>query len=158
METGKEYFAMQRALWVKERGLSVSADLSKRIEQALPDGWETRWVESWGPFGGLLVIAKDAFVEIPMEEFGLACKLIEMVTGKKPKVDPWTEGAALFCIMGTVELPVKWWDVSSTLKIQARIFKPKDCKLEYETKTVTVAKVPEGCLGVAGIAVKGEGE
>lgn len=155
MNIGKDYFDLQRAKWYAERGLSIAASIAKKIEPSLPGGWEARFTPGWGAFGGLLLCPKDSFgPETPMDEFALVCKLIGMATGEAVRVEPWTEGDILFCIHGTATIPVKWWGVSSSLKIQARVFKPKDCKLEYETKTVTVCKVPAGCMGAAGLSMK----
>jgi hypothetical protein len=154
MNIGKTYFDLQRAKWDCERGLDVAAEIARKVEPMLPDGWESRFCPAWGVFGGLLFCPKDSFgKETPPEEFSLVCKLIGKVTGKDVKKKPWTEGDQLICLQGEVYVPISWWGRSGVLQIQARVFKPKDCKLEYETKTVTVCKVPAGCMGVAGLSM-----
>ena len=147
----REYFETESKHRRLHDGIEFTSRLAEKIEPALPAGWEVRFEQGWGEFGGILV-CPEKWDEVSMDEFGLAKKVVEIAIGQALKTVPWVEEDKLFCLHADAYIPVKGF-YSGAIKLEVRVFKVKDCKLEYETKTVTVAKVPGGCLGAAGVSI-----
>jgi hypothetical protein len=128
--------------------LAIEANrLAEKICPLLPDGWTADFIIQWQ---GLLFSHNDNY-EVkpdgysPKLDFIKVCALVEQAGIKLERL-PWIMEESLFCLHGT-----GWHNPGNKfkgegLKVEVRQFETKECRLEYEEKTVRVAKLSDDCL------------
>lgn len=122
--------------------IKKAKEIVDKVDGLLPAGWESDYI--CGMWRGLLFSCSEKQSSL---EFKLVCKLIEKATATKLKRNPWIEGKLLFCLKGETFVPIS---ELHNLTVQVRMMNPTECTLEYEEKTVTVAKMSDDCLGLSG--------
>lgn len=138
--------------------IKMEVDLAKtvadKLEPLLPLGWKCYYVLNWR---GLCVMGDKYYTDKngdlkenvacnPRNDFKYVCGIVSQATGKPVNREPWLSGDVLICLLGEVSYEKD----NVRLTIQIRQFDKRDCQLEYEERTVKVAKLSEECLGVMG--------
>lgn len=126
--------------------IQKAKEIADKVEPLLPKSWGTSFIN--GMWRGLL-ISNSGLIggKRPATDFKLACKIVEKVVKKEVKKYPWTEGDKLFCLHGEVSIKIK---KNLSLRVDIRHFDPEGCHIDYEEKTITIAKVNDSCLGLGG--------
>lgn len=145
MEIRKAYIENKRIYTTSVAMIQKAKEIADKVESLLPESWEISFVN--GMWRGLLICNRGYGKKRPATDFKLVCKIVEKVVKKEVKKDPWTEGDKLFCLHGEVYVKIA---ENVNLKVDIRHFDPEGCHIDYEEKTVTIAKVNDSCLGLGG--------
>lgn len=147
-----KYQALKEALMIHRETkaeIHLAHQIASKLEPMLPRGWETSFII--GMWRGLCVSFHSPYDENMKKikssalDFKLVCSLVEKAAGVKVHKSPWMIDDTLFALKGSAEVFV---DKDHKLTISIRHHSPSDCKLEYETKEVRIAKVDDACLGL----------
>lgn len=132
---------------IKKIGLADK--LIKKIKPLLPDGWIIQFGAN--DIYPIHLVKGSLYSENKkpkVEEFKLACKVVEKITGKEVSHDLYgKEETGIQYFEGRIIYNVE--DIDLSIKII--IYNPDhSCDVTYEEQTITVAKVSDDCFGLGG--------
>lgn len=131
---------------VKKIGLADK--LIKKIKPLLPDGWVIQFGAN--DIYPIHLVKGSCFSDKKpkVEEFKLACKIVEKITGKKASHDLYgKEKTGIQFFEGRIIYDIE--DIDLSIKIL--IYNPDhSCIVTYEKQTIEVAKVSDDCFGLGG--------